>query len=128
MKTINTSSFKSRGSIKFMFMLFIINLSIKSNNFNLVHIFFTISLIVYTQNWVTGFRYWQLTLIKGIPIYFNNSLHSSLCCLETFTNLLLNFSMFSSSPIEIEIEHYLNFRKKSMMLFRLYQKLNHRKS
>lgn len=32
-----------------MFMLFIINLSIKSNNFNLVHIFFTISLIVHTK-------------------------------------------------------------------------------
>lgn len=75
-----------------------------------------------------GIRKRKLTLIKGIPIYFNNSLHSSLCCLETFTNLLLNFSMFSSSPIEIEIEHYLNFRKKSMMLFRLYQKLNHKKS
>lgn len=40
MKIINIFSFKNRGFIKFMFMLFIINLFIKFNNFNLVYIFF----------------------------------------------------------------------------------------
>ncbi len=39
------------------------------------------------------------TSMKGTPIRRSNFLHSSLCCLVTFTSRLLNLSMFSCSPV-----------------------------
>lgn len=44
---------------------------------------------------------WGSTSMYGTPIRVSNLLHSSLCCLVTFTSRLLNLSMFSCSPVRI---------------------------